>query len=63
MNKINSNKKNEEILRDLYLRTLLTGERLGPLTGKASIDKPWLINYSNEQIECQIPSRKCMKIC
>ena len=55
MNYINNN---EEIERDLYLRTLLTGERLGPLTGKASIDKPWLINYSNEQIGCSIPSRR-----
>ena len=55
MNYINNN---EEIERDLYLRTLLSGERLGPLTGKASIDKPWLINYSNEQIGCPIPSRR-----
>lgn len=55
MNYINNN---EEIERDLYLRTLLTGERLGPLTGKASVDKPWLINYSNEQIGCPIPSRR-----
>ena len=55
MNYINNN---EEIERDLYLRTLLTGKRLGPLTGKASIDKPWLINYSNEQIGLQIPSRR-----
>jgi len=58
MNKINDNNVNEEILRDLYLRTLLTGERLGPLTGKASIDKPWLINYSNEQIASEIPCRR-----
>lgn len=58
MKKINNNIANEEILRDLYLRTLLTGERLGPLTGKASVDKPWLINYSNEQIATEIPSRR-----
>jgi len=58
MNKTNNYSENEEILRNLYLRTLLTGERLGPLTGKASIDKPWLINYSNEQIATEIPSRR-----
>lgn len=48
----------EDIERDLYLRTLLTGERLGPLTGKPSIDRPWLINYSNEEIASIIPKRR-----
>ena len=42
----------------MYLRTLLTGERLGPLTGKPSIDRPCLINYSNEEIASIIPKRR-----
>lgn len=36
---------NNECLRDLYLRGLLNGEIQGPLTGKASVDKPWLKHY------------------
>lgn len=41
---------NEQALRDLYLKGLLTGEIQGPLTNKLSYDKPWLIHYSDEQI-------------
>lgn len=37
---------NEQALRDLYLKGLLTGEIQGPLTGKASIDRPWLKHYA-----------------
>ena len=58
MEKENKNLELEDIERDLYLRTLLTGERLGPLTGKPSIDRPWLINYSNEEIASIIPKRR-----
>ena len=47
-----------DIERNLYLKSFLTGERQGPPTGKPSIDKPWLINYSDEQIASYIPSRK-----
>lgn len=36
---------NQENLRDIYLKKLLLGEIQGPLTGKASIDKPWLKHY------------------
>lgn len=36
---------NEEKLRDIYLRKLSLGEVYGPVTGKASIDKPWLKHY------------------
>ena len=43
-------KINEEALRDLGLRSLLTGESQGPLTGKLSQDKPWLIYYTEDQI-------------
>ena len=41
---------NEEALRDLYLKGLLTGKIQGPLTGKLSQDKPWLTHYSDDQI-------------
>lgn len=37
---------NQEKLRDIYLKKLLLGEIQGPLTGKASIDKPWLKHYA-----------------
>ena len=56
--KENYDKEDIEIIRDLYLRTYLTGERLGPLTGKPSIDRPWLINYSEEEIATRIPKRR-----
>lgn len=46
---------NEQILRDLYLYGLLTGKIQGPLTGKPSIDKPWLIHYTEDQIKSSIP--------
>ena len=36
---------NEGKLRDIYLQKLLLGEVQGPLTGKASIDRPWLKHY------------------
>ena len=41
--------------RDLYLRQLLTGEIQGPITGYASIDKPWLKYYTEEQIKTDMP--------
>lgn len=41
---------NNECLRDLHLKGLLTGEVQGPLTGKLSQDKPWLIHYTDGQI-------------
>ena len=40
----------QEIKRNLYLKKLLTGEIQGPLTNHASIDKPWLQYYSDEEI-------------
>lgn len=39
------------IERDLHLRKLLKGEIQGPLTGKPSIDKPWLKYYENAAIK------------
>lgn len=45
----------EQEQRDLYLRQLLIGEVQGPLTGHASIDKPWLKYYTEEQIKTDMP--------
>ena len=36
--------------RDLYLRNLSIGNICGPMTGYASIDKPWLKFYKEENI-------------
>ncbi len=47
---------NEEKLRDLYLRKLALGEIQGPLTGIPSIDKKFLIHYTEEQIMAEMPS-------
>ena len=58
MKETNNYLEAEDIERNLYLKTLLTGERLGPLTGKPSVDRPWLINYSNEEISSTIPKRR-----
>lgn len=55
MNKIKNLNVNYDFLleqqkRDLYFRGLLTGKIQGPLTGKLSQDKPWLVHYTDEQI-------------
>jgi len=47
---------NEQKLRDLYLRDLALGKVQGPPTGYASIDKPWLKYYSEEQILADMPA-------
>ena len=47
----------EQKLRDLYLKQLANGELQGPATGYASLDKPWLSSYSDEQIMGDFP--KC----
>lgn len=44
--KIGNLSVNEKKLRDIYLRNLSLGQLEGPLTGYASIDKPWLKYYS-----------------
>ena len=48
-------KKNDDEERNLYLKKILSGEILGPLTGYASIDKPWLKYYTEEQIKTKMP--------
>lgn len=46
---------NEQAMRNLYLRKLMLGEIQGPLTGFASIDRPWLKFYSEEALTESIP--------
>ncbi len=49
---------NEDKLRDLYLRDLMIGKLYGPLTGKASKDKPYLKYASEEAIMADYPDEK-----
>ncbi|MCI9585432.1 MAG: acyl--CoA ligase [Bacilli bacterium] len=49
----------QSILDDLNLRQLATGEKLGPLTGYPSIDKPWLKYYNEDQIKTTMPQMTC----
>ena len=44
-----SNEEKKE--RDIYLRDIAIGRTLGPITNYASIDKPWLKYYSEENID------------
>jgi hypothetical protein len=46
----------DNLERDLYLRKLANGEIQGPPVGYASIDKPWLKEYSEEAIKIDIPN-------
>lgn len=45
----------ENILRDLQLKKYYDGKIQGPLTGFASLDKPWLKSYSEETINQELP--------
>ena len=47
----------EKRLRDIYLRQIATGEILGPSTGYASIDKPWIKYYDEEILTKEIPNQ------
>lgn len=49
----------DDIQKDLHLRKILLGEIEGELTGYVSLDKPWLKNYSEEQI-CTVFEPKSM---
>lgn len=40
----------EKQLRDLHLKQIANSEKLGPVTGYASLDKPWLKYYEDEKI-------------
>ena len=50
-----SDKEKKE--RDLYLRGLANGEIQGPPVGYASIDKPWLKYYTEEQMNTDMPNK------
>ena len=56
--KISSLDVNEQKLRDLYLRDIALGKIAGPMTGYASIDKPWLKYYGAQEINSDIPRLK-----
>lgn len=49
--------EDEQKERDLYLRELATGEVQGPPVGYASIDKPWLSNFSTSNIKSVLPDK------
>ena len=49
--------REEEKLRNIYLRKLSTGEFQGPPVGYASIDKPWLKYYDEEYIKSDMPKK------
>lgn len=53
--KVSKLSEEEKIKRDLYLRLLSKGKIQGPLTGYASIDKPWLKQYSEKYILDSLP--------
>ena len=48
--KISELSEHEKKLRDLYSRNISIGNLYGPMTGYASIDKPWLKYYKKENI-------------
>ncbi len=56
--KISNLTVNEQKMRDLHLRDLSLGLVEGPLTGYASIDKPWLQYYKKEAIMNDVPKVK-----
>ena len=54
--KLSKLSKDEQKLRDLELRKIATGEKQGPITGYASIDKPWLKFFSEQALTKNIPN-------
>lgn len=49
--------KEEEKLRNIYLRKLATGELQGPPVGYPSIDRPWLKCYPENKISFDLPEK------
>lgn len=61
MGKINNLKINtNNSARDIYLKNISLGNILGPMTGYASVDKPWLKFYSDDAINSEIPDNYSM---
>lgn len=48
--KLSQLSESEKKLRNIYLRNISNGSIYGPMTGYASIDKPWLKYYNEENI-------------
>ena len=55
--KISKLEQKKQILRDLYLKKFYDGSMQGPLTGFASIDKPWLKFYDESSINVELPRK------
>lgn len=53
--KISNLSINEQKMRDLYLRDIALGNIQGPITGYASVDKPWLKYYDENVITDELP--------
>ncbi len=58
--KLSKLSEEEKKQRDLYLRDLALGKIQGPMTGYASIDKPWLKFYPKKAIVSDIPKLKAI---
>ena len=56
--KISELSEEEQKLRNLYLREISSGEVYGPMTGYASIDKPWLKFFNDDSIEALLRYKK-----
>lgn len=52
--KLNEYEKKE---RNKYLRKLANGELQGPPVGYSSIDKQWLKNFTDEELEFEVPKK------
>ena len=52
--KISELSEHEKKLRDLYLRDISIGKIYGPMTGYASIDRPWLKYYNDKSIDALV---------
>ena len=55
--KISKLSKEDKKLRNLYLKRVANGEMYGPMLGYSSIDKPWLSQYTDEDILSDIADR------
>ena len=55
--KLNKLTEKEEKLRNIYLSKLANGEIQGPLTEYPNLNKPWLKNYSEDEINMEIPKK------
>ena len=51
----------DELLRLAYLRKIANGELYGPMTGRPSVDRPWLKYYGEEEVLSDIPKRRMIE--